>query len=128
MEEKKVLVVDDEKDNRMFVQTILRSVGFKTLEAANGIQALQRSFQDSPDAIVLDIQLPDINGFEVFTRLRAAEKTKSIPVIMLTGIREKIGRGYSKHDVQTFFDHAPHAYLEKPVSPDALIEAVQGCF
>jgi CheY-like chemotaxis protein len=120
-----VLVVDDDLDNITFVESILEKEGYSIISASDGREGLDRATAELPDLIVLDVQMPKMNGFEVFTSLRAEEATKEIPVIMLTGIREKIGRGYSADDMNTFFGERPIAYLEKPISPEQLLRVVR---
>ncbi len=125
MTDQTVLVVDDEPDNITFIETILKKEGFTIISASDGLEGLNKAIAELPDLIVLDVQMPKMNGFEVFTKLRAAEATKKIPIVMLTGIREKIGRGYSGADMKTFFGEGPSGYLEKPVSPEKLLKVVK---
>ena len=120
-----VLVIDDDADNITFVEAILKREGFAVISARDGLEGLNRAIAELPDLIVLDVQMPKLNGFEVFNRLRAAETTKRIPIVMLTGIREKIGRGYSGKDMKTFFGEEPNGYLEKPISPEKLLKMVK---
>jgi CheY-like chemotaxis protein len=120
-----VLVVDDDSDNITFVETILKKEGFATISAGDGLEGFNKAAAELPDLIVLDVQMPKMNGFEVFTKLRAAESTKKIPIVMLTGIRDKIGRGYSGKDMKTFFGEGPNGYLEKPVCPEELLKIVK---
>ena len=125
MADRTVLLIDDEPDNITFVATILKRAGFATISAGDGQSGLKKAAAELPDLIVLDVQMPRMNGFEVFNKLRAEESTRGIPVIMLTGIRNKIGRGYSGDDMKTFFGEEPNGYLEKPVSPEKLLKAVR---
>jgi len=121
----KILVIDDDFDNVTFVETVLRKAGHTTIYATDGAQGIKKTFTESPDLVILDLQMPSMNGFEVFKCIREDENTRRIPVVMVTGIRDRIGRGYSKHDMKAFFGEEPEAYLEKPVSPDELLDAVK---
>lgn len=125
MTEQTVLIIDDEQDNITFVETILKKEGFAIISAGDGLEGLNMAIAELPDLIVLDVQMPKMNGFEVFTRLRAEGATKKIPVVMLTGIREKIGRGYSGKDMKACLGEEPSGYLEKPVSPEELLKIVK---
>jgi two-component system, OmpR family, response regulator len=82
---KKVLVIDDEHGIRELVCKFLSKKGFSAMAAKNGWQGLRMAFRFTPDIILLDIGMPWINGFTVLKKLKASEKTVSIPVIMLSG-------------------------------------------
>ena len=80
----KVLVVDDEEHIVMILKDSLEFSGFQVLTAYDGIEALDRVAKDHPDIIVLDIGMPKMDGWEVCRRLKSDEKTKAIPIIILT--------------------------------------------
>jgi CheY-like chemotaxis protein len=69
--------------------------------------------------------MPIVNGYDVFKILRDDEKTNAIPIIMLTGIKEKIGVSFSKEDMKEFYHEEPEDYLEKPIEPEKVIAAVK---
>ena len=123
-EKKRVLVVDDETDARDFVKAVLED-DFEILMAANGDEALKVASAKSPDLILLDVQMPGQSGFDVFIALRKEEGLAKIPVIMLTGVREKAGIGFSKKEMGDYFGEEPNAYLEKPIDPGKLSETVK---
>ena len=125
MADAKILVIDDEPDNITFVGTILKKEGFTILSAGDGLEGLKKAMAEIPDLIVLDVQMPKMNGFEVFNRLRTADSTKKIPVVMLTGIREKVGIGFDAEDMKKFYGEEPNGYVEKPVSPEDLLKVVK---
>ncbi len=82
---KRILFVDDEADIRDIVQAALEDLGgWQTLGAASGAEALRLAKQGAIDAILLDISMPDIDGFELFEQLRAISATQDVPVIVLT--------------------------------------------
>ena len=85
----KILVVDDEKRMVRFIQLNLEQDGFQVLTAYNGSQALEQVRTQLPDLILLDIMMPDINGFEVLKRIR---EVNTVPVIMLTAKGEEEDR------------------------------------
>jgi CheY-like chemotaxis protein len=79
-----VLVIDDTDANRYAVARHLRASGYVVSEAATGGDGLARATHELPDLIILDIRLPDINGFEVARRLRAEPRTTDIPILHLS--------------------------------------------
>ncbi|HEY9633887.1 MAG TPA: response regulator [Coleofasciculaceae cyanobacterium] len=113
-----ILHVDDNEANRYAVNRMLRHAGFNVVEAATGEAALQAVDQAKPDLIILDVQLPDINGFEVCHRIKANPATAFIPVLHLSasfvGSRDK---AYG-------LDSGADGYLAQPVEPIELIATV----
>lgn len=81
---KKILVVDDEKDVLDLVQLIMEQEGYEVVTARNGDEALQRAAADKPDLMVLDVMMPDMDGFQVLKKLKEDDATADIPVVMLT--------------------------------------------
>ncbi len=82
--EAKILVVDDDAAIRTATVLRLRSVGYDTLTASDGWEALASVIETRPDAIVLDVRMPNMDGFEVLRQLRKVDETKQIPVVMLS--------------------------------------------
>jgi CheY-like chemotaxis protein len=84
-EAKTLLLVDDEPANIQIVNSILKDT-YKTRVATNGVKALELANQDpAPDLILLDVKMPEMDGYEVCARLKSAGRTRDIPVIFLTG-------------------------------------------
>ncbi len=111
-----VLVIDDDASLRRQVRFRLQKhENAEVVEAENGEQGLQQASEHSPDLIILDWMMPDIQGDEVLTRLRQDEKTRDTPVIMLTG-KNKIG------DIENAFDLGADLYLTKPFTLQQLSE------
>jgi len=79
---------------------------------------------EEPDIIILDVQMPQKDGFTTFMELKKSKTTKNIPVIMLTGIGEKRGLHFSKEDMGDFYGFQPEEYVEKPINPKKLSEIV----
>lgn len=125
MSNTKILVVDDEPDSITFVETILKKEGFTVLSASDGLEGFEKAKQEIPDLIVLDVQMPKMDGFEVFNKLRKEESTRNISIVMLTGIREKVGIGFNAEDMKKFYGEGPNGYVEKPISPDELLKVVK---
>jgi len=112
----KVLVVDDEPNIRELVQVALKFHGCSVTAGASGKEALQRAAADRPDLIVLDVMLPDIDGFEVCRRLRA--QANDVPVIFLTA-RD------TTSDTVTGLALGGDDYITKPFSVEALVARVR---
>ncbi|MFH1218986.1 MAG: response regulator [Candidatus Eisenbacteria bacterium] len=121
---KTILVIDDEQDAVDFVTEILEGAGRRVISENDGRAGLVAIRAERPDLVVLDVQMPKMNGFEVFEAMQKEDSLKSIPVIMLTGIRDKVGMGFSGEDMGKFYGHAPREYIEKPVNPAVFLEAV----
>lgn len=88
----KVLIIDDEEHIVELIKYNLESSGYKTYEAYNGIDGLKIARKELPDLILLDLMLPGIDGLEVCKRLRADDKLKQVPIIMLTAKSEEIDK------------------------------------
>lgn len=86
---KKILVVDDDKDLRYLLKTNLGESGYHVITAENGEEGLQKAKEVVPDLILLDIQMPGKDGGEVSAELKKDPKTKNIPIIFLTALRQR---------------------------------------
>ncbi len=113
-----VLIVEDVGVQVRLVQICLERADYRVIAARDGAEALRQVFEHMPDLILLDVDLPVLNGFQVLDTLRKEEATRSIPVVMLTA--------HAK-DSALFAQWATQAdtFLTKPFSPDALLETVQ---
>lgn len=119
--EKKVLIIDDEPDAIDITEAMLSEIeGITSLSANDGNSGLAEAKTSKPDLIILDVQMPDKSGFDVFLELKKDELTKDIPVIMLTGVREKVGMGFSAEQMKEFLGNEPAAYVEKPIDAEKL--------
>jgi CheY-like chemotaxis protein len=121
---KKVLIVDDEPDAVDFSKEVLEGEGYVVVTASDGSRGLAAMRRENPDLVVLDVQMPDMDGFEVFQEMKKDESLKSIPVVMLTGIREKVGIGFSADEMKDYMGERPTEYIEKPIDPARLRDAV----
>jgi len=84
-----VLVVDDEEQNRMLLRDPLEAKGYEVIEAANGMEALERLSQRIPDVILLDVMMPQMDGFEVCRRVKSNPKIAHVPVLMVTALCDR---------------------------------------
>lgn len=123
---RQALVVDDEADAREFVRAILEPEGWQVDEAADGPAGIALAKSLAPDLIVLDVEMPGRNGFEVFSELRASPETADAKIVMLTGVADKLGIRFSGQDMGEFFGKEPDAYCEKPIDPDVFKRIVKG--
>ena len=83
-----ILVVDDENTNLRLMEAMLLPMGYEVMTASDGEKALESAHEILADVILLDIMMPKINGFEVARRLRDEETTRTIPIVMVTGLNE----------------------------------------
>lgn len=114
----KILIVDDDIDSLKLIGLMLQRHGYEVLAANTGGQALNKADVDIPDLIILDVMMPDMNGYEVCRRLRANPSTKSIPIIMFTAktlIDDKVAG----------FEAGADDYLTKPTHPAELASRVK---
>jgi putative two-component system response regulator len=84
----KILVVDDDERNLRIIEAMLIPQGYDVLLTQNGYEALKMAKEQSPDVILLDIMMPQIDGFEVARQLKEIEDTRIIPIVMVTALRE----------------------------------------
>jgi two-component system cell cycle response regulator DivK len=112
-----ILVVEDNDKSMKLFRDVLRATGYDTLEATNGEDALELARTRAPALVLMDVQLPGIDGVEALARLRGDGRTASIPVLALTA--------QAMHgDEQRFLDAGFDGYLSKPVDIGRLLAAV----
>lgn len=120
---KKVLIVDDELDVRIFVATLFETSGYAPIATRNGKEGLEKAKALLPDIIVLDVMMPEAGGVNMYRELKADKLLRDIPVIMLTGVGRKSFSHYLKM-LNIRWDEPipqPDAYMEKPLDPDRLL-------
>lgn len=110
-----ILVVDDEERMARFIRLNLEHDGFKVVEAYNGMKALQNLRDRMPDLVLLDVMLPDIDGFEVLKMIR---EISNVPVIMLTAKGEEDDRIHG-------LEYGADDYVTKPFSPRELVSRIK---
>ncbi|HXH96125.1 MAG TPA: response regulator, partial [Gaiellaceae bacterium] len=115
---KLILVVEDNEKNMKLFRDVLGAIGFTTIAAFSGEEALALAAEETPDLVLMDIQLPDIDGLEALRRLRADERTAAVPVLALTA---QAMRGDRERFLEAGFD----GYVSKPVNVVELIAIVQ---
>ena len=113
-----VLVVEDNEKNMKLFRDVLQAAGYRTLEATTGGEAVALAAEHAPDLVLMDIQLPDIDGIEALGRLRADGRTAFLPVLALTA---QAMEGDRERFLAAGFD----GYLSKPVNVADLVATVQ---
>lgn len=114
-----ILVVDDEPDIVRVVTRIMESCGYQVITAQDGFEALSAAQNEKPDVIILDLNLPGMNGFEVCHRLRSSEATRAIPIVMMTAAYVSID------DARRGHTSGADEYVVKPFLREVLIHNVQ---
>lgn len=109
----RILVIDDDVDTLRLVGLMLQRQGYQVSAAPNGSQGLEKAFEERPDLILLDVMMPDMDGFEVTRRLRKNPATASIPILMFTAKNQL-------DDKVTGFEVGADDYLTKPTHPTEL--------
>jgi two-component system, cell cycle response regulator DivK len=110
-----VLIVEDDPETRQLYVTVFESEGFRTDEAHNGLQALEKANAIAPDLILTDIAVPGIDGIELCRRLRSDKRTEAIPLLAVTGYDD---RRYPDRVLQA----GANRVLLKPLDPETLVE------
>ena len=125
---KRVLIADDDETARMFVQAVMEGLGWETLEARDGEEALDLAEAEIPDLIILDVTMPGKDGMEVFHDLRTHYITEKIPIIFLTAINSrKEGVCYTAEEIEAAYGvPAPEGFVDKPVDGAFLTSCVMG--
>lgn len=124
---KRVLIVEDEMDMRVFIQTLLETNGYKSLVAENGEEGRKKAAADKPDLILLDVMMPKEGGIQLYRELRTDPSLRTIPVVVISAISKKTflhsQRMLDAARSQTLPE--PEGYIEKPPEPDALLQEIE---
>ena len=115
---KKVLIIEDNPDNLTLIKDILEINGYKTIYAEEGQAGFELAEDQLPDFIILDIQLPDIDGYAVLKKIRDSEKTRHIPVIAMTSFA-------MAGDRERLLKAGCDGYVEKPINPVRVMEQIR---
>ena len=120
---KKILIVDDDPDFIAGVKPILESRNYKVLVAYTGEEGITKAIEEDPSLILLDVMLPEKDGFAVCKELKNYDKTKTIPIVMLTSV----GEGFKDPDFAKAIavTHEASNYLEKPVTSKELLKTIR---
>ena len=114
-----ILCVEDEPEMIDLIRLILGRRGFEVKGAAGGVEGLDMIRQDPPDLVLLDLMMPDMDGWEVYQQMKADEKTKNIPVIVVTAKAQSIDKVLGLHIAKV------DDYITKPFSPQDLMNSIE---
>jgi DNA-binding response OmpR family regulator len=116
-EKKKVLLVEDDESVRQLVRVTLQMNDYEVIEAKDGLEGLLLLEMHRPDAVVLDLMMPDVGGERMLAQLRATPETKRTPVVIITGKPEVAPEVIGLVGKENFFP--------KPFDPDAVVDRLQ---
>ena len=108
---KRILVVEDNETNLYLIRFILQKSGFEVIEAKDGASGVELAVKEKPDLVIMDIQLPDIDGLEATKRIRASEADGEIPIIALTSYA-------MMGDRENALAAGCTGYIQKPINPE----------
>ncbi|MBW2480289.1 MAG: response regulator [Deltaproteobacteria bacterium] len=118
---KVILVIEDQEDNRRIMRDLLTSANYRIIEAVTCEEGVRSAETNRPDLILMDIQLPDFDGYEATRRIKAIPALSSTPIIAVTSY------ALSGDDIKAF-EAGCDAYVSKPFSPRALLKKIQKFF
>ena len=115
---KRILVVEDNETNMYLIRFILEKSGYEVIEAREGAEGVELAIKNKPDLIIMDIQLPDIDGLEATKRIRASEADGDIPIIALTSFA-------MAGDRERALTAGCTGYIEKPINPETFMAEIE---
>jgi two-component system, cell cycle response regulator DivK len=115
---KRILVIEDQEDNRRILRYLLKSADYEVVEAVTGEDGVALAEQEPPDLILMDIQLPGLDGYEATRRIKGNQALRHIPIIVVTSY------ALSGDDVKAF-EAGCDAYVTKPFNPRQLLAKIQ---
>ncbi|UCH60141.1 MAG: response regulator [Anaerolineales bacterium] len=116
---KRVVYIEDEQEMIELVRLILSRKGYEVVGAYGGREGLQLVQQEKPDLVLLDLMMPDMDGWEVYQQMKSGEATRHIPVIVVTAKAQSIDKVLGLHIAKV------DDYISKPFSPQELVDSVE---
>lgn len=113
MDDAKILYIEDNLENRTLVKRVLEVEGYVMLEADDGLEGLRVAREEKPDLILIDINLPEVDGYEITTQLRRIEGLRNVPIVALTA-------NVLKGDRERCLEAGCSGYIQKPIDIDLL--------
>ncbi len=120
----KILIVDDDPDLVEAVTMILESKDYDVVAAYGGFEGLEKAKTEKPDLIVLDVMMPDKDGYAVCKELKADPKYREIPILLLTAVVSQIPKS-SRWTHQMGLETEAEDYIDKPVEPAELVKRIE---
>ncbi len=118
---KRILIIDDEQDIRTYLSTLLGDQGYETIQAKDGVEAMQDVQKDPPDLITLDISMPEKSGIRFFREIKTDNRWKHIPIVVVTGVSEDMRTFISsRHQVP-----APEGFVSKPINQEEILDLIR---
>lgn len=114
----KILIIEDNEQNMYMLSYLLENNDFDVIQASNGTDGIRIAETDQPDAILLDIQLPGMDGYEIAGRLKKIEKMKHIPIIAVSSYA-------MQGDKEKAIEAGATGYIEKPIDPDKFVSQLK---
>ena len=115
---KRILIIEDNEDNLYMIKYILEQNQINVLTAITGMEGFKISIKERPDLILMDVQLPDVNGLEVTKMIRRSEIGDSIPIIAISSYA-------MPGDKQKALDAGCTFYIEKPIEPETIMDSIR---
>ncbi|RPH62433.1 MAG: response regulator [Chloroflexi bacterium] len=119
---RRILCIEDDSEMTDLIRLILARKGYEISVASGGQVGIRKIREEKPDMVLLDLMMPDMDGWEVYQQMKADEKTKEIPVIVVTAKAQSIDKVLGLHIAKV------DDYIAKPFSPKELIESVERVF
>ncbi|NWF52235.1 MAG: response regulator [Nitrospirae bacterium] len=126
MGKKKILLVEDDFDFAEATKIILEKKSYDVVIAHDGTEGLKKAQTMRPDLIILDVMMPEMDGYEVCSRLKADPEYRHIPILLLTAVGEAIPT--TKYTIEMGMKTEADDYISKPVEPVVLVERVENLF
>ena len=116
---RKILIVDDAQTDRSNLEKIVSEAGHMTLLAESGLQAIERALRDKPDLILMDVNMPDMDGFAATRKLKADEATKHIPIVFVSSKDQKADKAWGQM-------LGAKGYVTKPYNREQILAQLNG--
>jgi len=116
---KRVLVIEDNEKNMYLMTFLLEKMGHRVLQAVTGEEGVETAEREVPDLVLMDIQLPGIDGFEATRRIRASVAARDVPIVAVTSFA-------MTGDRERLLAAGCNGYIEKPIDPDAIRAQISG--
>jgi CheY-like chemotaxis protein len=114
----KVMVIEDNEQNMYMITYLLESYSYEVIQSFNGIEGIKKAKEEKPDIILLDIQLPEMDGYNITREIKKNEELKNIPIIAVTAYA-------MMGDKEKAIDAGAIGYIEKPIDPDTFVSQME---
>jgi CheY-like chemotaxis protein len=124
MSERNALIIDDEPDMTTYLGAILTDNGWKVRTANSADEGISLARERRPDAVLLDMMMPERGGLSVIVELRKDPELEAVPIIVVSGIQETLSEDF-RNFLARFKHRQPDAFLDKPVDPEELVKTLE---